>query len=196
MQSVRRLVAILSLVGLSALDSQAVRGQEGGFQVPLNAEPVGPETPGYFTGSTDFIFCSGSSRCRRLARPSLRQPKPGEHLGDYLIAEKLPSQTLPVHEVLLPQTAIPLPPHVETTPVRYFRMGSWPGDCDKPRQPKLGHLPPKPGECLGEYVGEYAIASELPPRYPAPEVRFPTTTVPLPPNPAWPQPPAPLFGAH
>jgi len=87
-----------------------------------------------------------------------RLPKPGEHLGEYLIAERLPSQTLPV---------------------RPFRMGRFLYlECDLPR-PKLGDLPPKPGECLGEY----AIASELPPRYEIPpEPQRPTVTL-LPPVP-------------
>src|SRR5947209_13051340 len=65
-----------------------------------------------------------------------RPPKPGEHLGDYLLAEKLPSQ-------LVLRSSI-----------------SWGPTWDRPWVPKLGELPPKPGECLGEY----ALASELPQR--------------------------------
>ena len=36
-----------------------------------------------------------------------------------------------------------------------------------------------------EHLGEHALANQLPPHYPAPELKLPTTTVPLPWHSSW-----------
>jgi hypothetical protein len=168
MQNVGRLVAILSLVGLFALDWQAVWGQEeGGFQVPLNADPVIPVPSGLTPSLYPAFQLRSEALPRRLALPSLRKPKPGERLGEYLIASELPPRYL-VTQPTLPTITMPEPLRTGQCIITGSVCG---GD---PPVPKLGELPSKPGECIGEYVGEYAIASELPPRYPVTQPNLPT----------------------
>ena len=82
-----------------------------------------------------------------------RPPKPGEHLGEYLLAERMPVRVLVPGPPPLPQTVTPLPPY-EAPPERpVFRIGSYSRDWElPPPQPKLGDLPPEPGACPGEYA--------------------------------------------
>lgn len=187
MRNAVRLVAVWGLACLLALP-QANAQEGGGFQPPLNAEPVIPiptgqaGQPGFYT-SAEFVLRSsraiGTESNPRL-KPPKAPPKPGEHLGEYLIADRLPCQTLPLAQAQLPTTSTPLPPWEEPRPRRIsvYRGGDYRGaDGDGPVRPELGALPPKPGENFGEY----ALASELPPHYPAPETKLPTT-IPLPPR--------------
>jgi hypothetical protein len=166
MRNVRLLVAVLGLA--CSFAPHRANAQEGGFQPPINLDPLIPIPtgqaghPGFHTSLPEFVFgrlgrCSVFNTPPRPARP----PQPGEHLGEYLIAERLPCQTLPaIAEARLPETITPLPPYQE--PLRIRLSGGW---CPLgPIHPPLGALPPKPGEGFGEYT----VASELPARQPAP----------------------------
>ena len=115
--------------------------------------------------------------------PARLPPKPGEHLGEYLVADVLPVRYPVPADVREPVTAVPLPPSLMWQPDTGFGWGRRRRD-EGPRQPALGELPPKPGECLGEYA-----VSGLPHRLNVrPDAQLPTTAVPLPakgPEPVW-----------
>lgn len=91
-----RLIAVLGLGCLGTFDAQLLQmranAQEGGFQAPVNSSaPSVPAVPGHFTGLQEPILWHGRAYYYDVdAVQPLRPPKPGEHLGDYLIAEKLP----------------------------------------------------------------------------------------------------------
>jgi hypothetical protein len=94
-------------------------------------------------------------------------PKPGEHLGEYLVADQLPWRPPALPQMRVPETTVPLPPPEDW---RLRRFGVWSGSWrGPPPQPRSSDLPPKPGMCLGEYV----IADQLPPHHPVPEMKLP-----------------------
>ncbi len=110
-----------------------------------------------------------------------KPPKPGEHLGDHLIADRMPPRLIEVKcESRVPTTTVALPPHEE--PKRMGgRIGIWHDVGVMSFGYKIGELPPK----IGESFGDYTIAPVLPPRYLVRErgTTLPETSVPLPPLP-------------